>query len=69
VIFDGRLHNFFGFAEIYAKVGQNSILQAKPSVVHFSGFQVGERITKTLVSVMFYFSARLMSSNFVNMFV
>ena len=42
------------FAEIYAKVGQNSILQAKPSVIHFSGFQVGEKITRTLVSA-FYF--------------
>ena len=62
MIFDDRLHNFLGFAEIYAKVGQNSILQAKPSVIHFNGFQVGEKITKTLVSVMFYFNVRLMSS-------
>ena len=54
--------NSFVFAEIYAKVGQNSILQVKPSVVHFNGFQVGEKITKTLVSVMFYFNARLMPS-------
>ena len=38
------------FAEIYAKVGQNSILQAKPSVINFSGFKVGEKITRTLVS-------------------
>ncbi|KAJ7384106.1 hypothetical protein OS493_023430 [Desmophyllum pertusum] len=34
--------------KIYAKVGQNSILQAKPSVIHFTGFQVGEKITRTL---------------------
>lgn len=40
----------FVFVEIYAKVGQNSILQARPSVVHFAGFQVGEKITRTLVS-------------------
>lgn len=47
------------FAEIYAKVGQNSILQAKPSVVHFAGFQVGEKITKILVSATFYFNVIL----------
>ena len=52
----------FGFAEIYAKVGQNSILQAKPSVVHFNGFQVGEKITKTLVSIRSYFNGCLMPS-------
>ncbi|PFX33812.1 Primary ciliary dyskinesia protein 1 [Stylophora pistillata] len=34
--------------KIYAKVGQNSILQAKPSVINFSGFKVGEKITPTL---------------------
>ncbi|CAH3130560.1 unnamed protein product [Pocillopora meandrina] len=34
--------------KIYAKVGQNSILQAKPSVINFSGFKVGEKITRTL---------------------
>ena len=62
MLFEGRLHKFLCFAEIYAKVGQNSILQVKPSVVHFNGFQVGEKITKTLVSVMFYFNARLMPS-------
>lgn len=63
-IFDRRLHNkLFGFAEIYAKVGQNSILQAKPSVVHFNGFQVGEKITKTLVSVMSYFNASKCTCN------
>lgn len=44
------------FAEIYAKVGQNSILQAKPSVIHFTGFQVGEKITRTLVSALCYFN-------------
>ena len=42
----------FVFVEIYAKVGQNSILQARPSVVHFAGFQVGEKIAQTLVSDM-----------------
>lgn len=49
------MYKLFGFAEIYAKVGQNSILQAKPSVVHFNGFQVGEKIIKTLVSIRSYF--------------
>lgn len=57
VIFDRGHHMYklFGFAEIYAKVGQNSILQAKPSVVHFNGFQVGEKIIKTLVSIRSFF--------------
>lgn len=54
IFFDCGHHKVFGFAEIYAKVGQNSILQAKPSVVHFNGFQVGEKITKTLVSIRSY---------------
>lgn len=52
--FFGKCNSGLCFAEIYAKVGQNSILQAKPSVIHFSGFQVGEKITRTLVSA-FYF--------------
>ncbi|XP_068715346.1 cilia- and flagella-associated protein 221-like isoform X1 [Montipora foliosa] len=34
--------------KIYAKVGQNAILQARPSVVHFAGFQVGNKITRIL---------------------
>ena len=44
----------FVFVEIYAKVGQNSILQARPSVVHFTGFQVGEKFTRSLVSTIFW---------------
>lgn len=33
----------------YAKVGQNAIIHAKPAVVHFEGFEVGEKQTKRLV--------------------
>ena len=47
------LQNFqLCFAEIYSKVGKNAILQAKPSVIHFSGFELGKKITRTLVSFM-----------------
>ena len=37
------------FSETYAKVGQNAIIHAKPAVVHFEGFEVGEKQTKKLV--------------------
>merc|ERR1712154_645551 len=33
----------------YAKVGQNAIVHAKPSVIHFDGFEVGEKQTRKLV--------------------
>lgn len=49
----------FVFVEIYAKVGQNSILQARPSVVHFTGFQVGEKFTRILVSTLFWICLNL----------
>lgn len=34
------------FTETYAKVGQNAIVHAKPSVIHFEGFEVGEKQCK-----------------------
>ncbi|KAK2561244.1 Cilia- and flagella-associated protein 221 [Acropora cervicornis] len=40
--------NHLSETKIYAKVGQNAILQARPSVVHFSGFHVGNKITRIL---------------------
>lgn len=35
--------------EIYAKVKSNSLIQAEPSVLHFSGFELGKDYLKTLV--------------------
>ena len=45
------------FSEIYAKIGQNSVLKTKPTVVHFAGFQVGKKQTQILVRLVVLFSA------------
>lgn len=31
----------FFFAEIYSKIAGNDVVQARPSVVHFAGFELG----------------------------
>ena len=36
------------FPEIYSKIGQNDIVQARPSVVHFAGFEVNKTHTQKL---------------------
>lgn len=33
----------------FAKVGQNALIHTKPSVIHFEGFEVGEKQTRKLV--------------------
>ena len=35
-------------SEIYSTVAQNSVVQARPSVLHFGGFEVGKTHTATL---------------------
>ena len=34
---------YFFFSEIYSKVGQNAMVLAKPSVVHFGGFEADKK--------------------------
>ncbi|RUS76179.1 hypothetical protein EGW08_016057, partial [Elysia chlorotica] len=36
-------------SKTFAKVGQNALIHTKPSVIHFEGFEVGEKQTKKLV--------------------
>ena len=36
------------FSEIYSKIGQNDVVQARPSVVHFAGFEVNKTHTQKL---------------------
>lgn len=36
------------FAEIYTKIAQNSMVLAKPSVIHFGGFEVDKKHTMAL---------------------
>lgn len=37
--------------EIFSKIQRNGILQTKPSVIHFDGYEVGKVHQQTLVSV------------------
>ena len=43
--------NVFVLAEIFSSSQRNGILQTKPSVIHFDGYQVGQVHHQTLVSV------------------
>ena len=45
------VERFFPFLppETFAKVGQNALIHTKPSVIHFEGFEVGEKQTRKLV--------------------
>ena len=43
--------NVFVLAEIFSSSQRNGILQTKPSVIHFDGYQVGQDHHQTLVSV------------------
>jgi hypothetical protein len=36
------------FLEIYTKIAQNSMVLAKPSVIHFGGFEVDKKHTLSL---------------------
>lgn len=36
------------FSEIYTKIAQNSLVLAKPSVIHFGGFEVDKKHTVSL---------------------
>ena len=40
----------FVYAEIFSKTQRNGILQTKPGVIHFSGYEVGKVQQQTLVS-------------------
>jgi len=35
-------------SEIYSKIGQNDVVQARPAVVHFAGFEVNKTHTQKL---------------------
>ena len=41
----------YALAEIFSSSRRNGILQTKPSVIHFDGYQVGRVHQQTLVSV------------------
>lgn len=40
---------------VFAKLKSNSIVQAEPSELHFSGFEVGKDYRKILVGLFFFF--------------
>ena len=39
------------YTEIFSTIQRNGILQTKPSVIHFDGYEVGKVHQQTLVSV------------------
>ena len=43
----------YTLAEIFSSSQRNGILQTKPSIIHFDGYQVGRVHQQTLVSVVF----------------
>ena len=36
-------------SEIYSKIAYNAVLETRPSIVHFSGFEIGKKHTQVLV--------------------
>lgn len=42
--------HFICLTEIFAKLKNNSLIQAEPSEVHFSGFELGKDHKQVLVS-------------------
>lgn len=47
---------YFFFVEIYANLKSNSLIQAEPSELHFSGFELGKDYVKILVRKVLLFS-------------
>ncbi len=40
--------NGISISEIFSKVAQNAVIQAQPSVLHFGGFEPGQKVKKVL---------------------
>ena len=38
----------FSLSEIYSKVAQNTVVQARPAVIHFGGFELGKTMKQKL---------------------
>ena len=47
IIYSNQFSLFF-FSEIYSKLTQNDIVQARPAVLHFGGFELGKTFKRTL---------------------